>query len=143
MTPDETGISLPRGCSLPSSTASLCARILFPIGDLLLAPCGESAEPATASTARPASGSRRNAAFFMFPPSPASPSGRFFARTHRTDARISFLRNLQTSVIQWAPDHLERRRFAFDSMVGAARSFLPLPRGLRWRRRQGERRRLG
>src|SRR5262245_58949099 len=76
MTPDETGISLPRGCSWPSSTASLCARILLPIGELLLARRGASAEPATASATRAASGSRRSSAHFMgFLPTGQPPAG--------------------------------------------------------------------
>src|SRR5438034_8348648 len=68
MIPDETGISFPLDCSLPSSTASLCARILLPIGELLLALCGESAEPATANATRAASGSRPTTTFFILSP---------------------------------------------------------------------------
>ena len=39
MTPEDTGISLPCAFSVPSSTASLWARILLPTGELLLALC--------------------------------------------------------------------------------------------------------
>ena len=51
MTPAETGISLPLARSVPSMTASLCARILLPTCAVPLAVLGASAAPVIASTA--------------------------------------------------------------------------------------------
>ncbi len=69
MTPDETGISLPRAFSVPSSTPSLCARILLPTCARLVALLGLKAAPAITNRARAAISAKRIAGFFM-PPLP-------------------------------------------------------------------------
>src|SRR5215203_6240269 len=99
MIPAETGISLPRAFSVPSSTASLCARILLPTGELLLALSEKSAEPAIASAPRSASGSRRKAAFFIVLPFLADPRRPWlrgiYERPPIRDRTLSFLGNPQ------------------------------------------------
>src|SRR5215218_3472789 len=70
MTPEDTGISLPRAGSWPSSTASLCARILFCTGPRLSAPLGAktAAAPARVSAANAATGTKRIT--LLMPPLP-------------------------------------------------------------------------
>ena len=146
MMPDETGISLPRGCSLPSSTASLCARILLPIGELLLALCGNRAEPATASAARAASGSKPSRAFFILLSLPAGPPGR---RSWMQSNIRKCLSRCQARTVLKEPSDLRHRVaapqrkeiVAFDSILGdfgCSRLFA----GRLWGQRRQERRRV-
>ncbi len=67
MTPEETGISLALAGSRPSSTASLCARILLLTGELLLALWGDTAAPTTTNKTSAATGTTQISAFRMSP----------------------------------------------------------------------------